>query len=232
MADRRETRDERVRPLRSVRHDPFLWAKITALWHRERIRDQYVAAGYTERQARHKANQEAVEIARSHGWKGDVRELKSQLGELIAQEIPGAGKRNGGPLYWEEALREELLRVLGREPERMRDELKDLLRRDVASRGRFSGQLGLYRLGYVVSFVPTMDHLAHRNAFVATLIEVGHDPELCDRDLFRVVMRFLHQFTHKPFETRLGQSMPAPARTRKAAPRPKRRRLRDLLRSE
>jgi hypothetical protein len=73
-----------------------------------------------------------------------------------------------------------------------------------------------------------MDHLAHRNAFVATLIEVGHDDELCDRDLFRVVLKFLHQYTHKPFESRLGQSMPdAPKGRRK--PAAKRRRLRDLL---
>jgi hypothetical protein len=230
MTVRREP-EPRIRPLRSVRHDPFLWAKITALWHRERIRDQYMAAGYTERQARNQANQEAVEIARSHGWKGDVRELKAQLADLIAHELPTVGRVAGrGPLYWEEAVRAELLRVLAHPPERLRDELKDFLRREVDVRGRFSGQLGLYRLGYVVSFVPTMDHLTHRNAFVATLIEVGHDDDLCDRDLFRMVLRFLHQYTHRPFESRLGQSMPEETRGRKAA-RPKRR-LRDLLTSE
>jgi len=218
------------RPLRSVRHDPYLWAKITALWHRERIRDQYAASGYSERQARHMANQEAVEIARSHGWKGNVRDLKSQLAQLITRDVPGLGRRRGaGPVYWEEALREDLLRVLSRDPERLRDELKDLLRRDVEQRGRFSGQLGLYRLGYIVSYVPTMDHLTHRNAFVATLIEVGHDYELCDRDLFRVVMKFLQQYTHKPFETRLGLSMPA-GPCSKPPPRKKRRRLLDFLR--
>lgn len=209
-------------PLKRLRHDPLFWAKITALWHRERVRDEYVASGYPSHEARKKANQEALEVARSRGWKGDLNDLKSQLGQLVANEIPELRRRGRpGIRYWEEVVHEDLLRMLESETENFKVELAGYLRNEALVRGRFSGHLGLYKLAFILGYVPSMDHLEKRNAFLATLLKVGHDLDLCDTKLFKIILRFSREFTLRPFETRLGFSMPRAERARRpAGPRP------------
>ena len=53
-----------------------------------------------------------------------------------------------------------------------------------------------------------MDHLEQRNAFIAAMSEIGCDGDCCDRELYKCVMQLYHEFSHRPFETRLGFSMP------------------------
>ena len=67
-------------PLKSQHMDPMFWAKLTALWHRERMRDLYVKTGEEPHEARHRANREALEIARKHGWAGQLPQLKAAPG--------------------------------------------------------------------------------------------------------------------------------------------------------
>lgn len=205
-----------------LRSDPFLWGKLAALWHRERVRDEYVASGYTRHQARQKSNDEALEVARSHGWKGDVNELKSELAELLANQLPGLRRRQGGdgPAYWEDEVHDQMMHALGSPPAALKDRLLAFLRHDVAVRGRYTGPMGLYRLGYIIGYIPPIEHLDRRNAFISGLSEVGQDRRLCDRDLFKMIMRFSRLYTLKPFETRMGFPMP-PAE--KPAKRPARR---------
>ncbi|MDH3628540.1 MAG: hypothetical protein OEV00_02075 [Acidobacteriota bacterium] len=200
-------RPRQGRQLKRLRYDETLWAKIVALWHRERVREEYEASGWERSQARKKANQEALEVARQNGWRGEMADLKGDLAQLLTSDLPSLGRRTGGQ-YWEEMLRDDLLALLGHDPAMLRTQLMTYLRDEVRIRGRFSGREGFYKMALIISYTPCMDHIDHRNAFVEALTEIGHDEEFCDPELFKVLMKFLRAYTHKPFETRLGLSMP------------------------
>lgn len=200
-------RPVRGRPLKRLRYDEKLWAKIAALWHRERVREEYEASGWDRAAARKRANEEALEVARRNGWRGDLAALKGDLAELLTSELPTLGKRSGGH-YWEEMLRDDLLALLEYPADALRSHLESYLRDEVRLRGRFAGREGFYKLALIISHTPCMDHIDKRNAFLAAVTEVGHDETYCDPELLRVLMHFLRGYTHKPFETRLGVSMP------------------------
>ena len=198
-------------PLKRQSRDPRVWAKLTALYHRERMREVYTISGHYSHEARHRANHEALEVAHRLGWRGDLPQLKAELGELAVNEIPGRGKRDPGHgvRYWEEQVHVDLLRLLATDPVTLKDELEFYLREEVKRGGRFSGRNGLYKLTHIVGYVPSMEHMGRRTAFLHALHVIGNDRKCCDRELYKVVLRLLRQYTHRPFETRLGVSMPA-----------------------
>lgn len=218
-------------PLKRLSADPLLWAKIAALWHRERVRGEYAASDHSTQLARKKANDEALEVARAHGFKGTLAELKKDLAELLVNDLPALRKRSSdGILYWEDVVQADMVRLLAGNPAHLRDGLKDYLREEVDLRGRFAGDVGLYRLIYVLGYVPAMEHLEQRNAFIAALGEIGHDSRMCDTEMYKVVMKYSRQYTLQPFETRLGFSMPKASGSRPAASGGLGWRLRRLIR--
>lgn len=201
---------QRRLPLKSQHMDPQFWAKLTALWHRERMREVYVASGELPHDARHRANREALDVARKHGWHGQLPQFKAALSELIVNDLPGRGKpRPGmGIRYWEEQAQKDVMRILAFPAPRLEQELLSYLANEVAQNGRFAGRTGFYKLTLIVGFMPTTDYLDKREAFLRVLNEIGHDPVYADREIYRVVLRLLQAFTHRPFETRLGEPMP------------------------
>ncbi len=201
---------QRRLPLKSQRTDPQFWAKLTALWHRERMRDVYIATGEYPHDARHRANREALDVARKHGWNGQLPQLKAALSELIVNDLPGRGKpRPGmGIRYWEEQAHKDVMRILTYPAPQLEYELMSYLVKEVARNGRFTGRTGFYKLTLIVGLMPTTDFMDKREAFLRALNEIGHDPVCADREVYRVVLRLLQTYTHKPFETRLGEPMP------------------------
>ena len=197
-------------PLKSQHMDPMFWAKLTALWHRERMRELYVKTGEEPHEARHRANREALEIARKHGWAGQLPQLKAALSELIVNDLPGRGRvqQGSGVRFWEEAAHRDIMNILKLEPAALETELVGYLKDQVSLHGRFAGRTGFYKLTHVVGFTPTTHFMEKREAFLRALNEVGHDPQLADREIYRVVLRLLKDYTHRPFETRLGEPMP------------------------
>lgn len=197
-------------PLKSQHVDPNFWAKLTALWHRERMREVYVATGIDSAEARHRANREALEIAHKHGWSGQLPQLKAALSELIVNELPGRGKvRSGfGVRFWEERTHLDLMRILAHPAERLQQELVSFLKAEVELNGRLAGRTGFYKMTHIVGYMPTTDHMDKREAFLKALNEIGHDHTYADREIYRVVLRLLQAYTHRPFETRLGEPMP------------------------
>ena len=79
-------------PLKSQSRDRLFWAKLTALWHRERMREVYAKTGVSPADARHRANREALDVAHKNGWRGQLPQLKAALSELIVNELPGRGR--------------------------------------------------------------------------------------------------------------------------------------------
>ncbi len=205
-----------------LRDDPMLWAKLAALWHRERVRASLVNCGSSPVDARHRANEEALDVARNHGWRGTLAELKQDLGHLVASEIPRI-HRDGGR-NWEERTHSTLLRILSLPPDELRTSLESFMAEDARKEGSFAGHQGLYRLAFVLGYVPTMDDFERRNAFLVAMSEIGNDRELCDRMLYRIVLRLARPSTFRPFESRLGVPTPRPRATK-----PRRRGLLDRL---
>lgn len=197
-------------PLKSQHRDKLFWAKLTALWHRERMREVYVTSGELPHDARHRANREALDVAHKHGWHGQLPQLKAELAELIVNDLPGRGKPRPGTgiRYWEEQTHRDIMRILAFPAPRLERELKSYLMEEVAQNGRFAGRNGLYKLTLIVGFLPTTDYMDKREAFLRALNQTGHDPLCADREIYRVVLRLLQIYTHKPFETRLGEPMP------------------------
>lgn len=202
--------DSKRLPLKSQHVDPQFWAKLTALWHRERMREVYTATGALPHDARHRANREALEVARKHGWNGHLPQLKAALSELIVNELPGRGRpRPGmGIRYWEEQTHRDMMRILGFPAERLEQELLAFLKDEVTRNGRLAGRTGFYKMTLIVGFMPTTDFIEKREAFLRAINEIGHDREYSDVEIYRVVLRLLHTYTHRPFETRLGEPMP------------------------
>jgi hypothetical protein len=198
-------------PLRRLQSDRHLWAKVAALWHRERMREEYASAGYTPQAARKRANEEALELAKSRGWRGTLGDLKHQLSDLLDPKPPAGPQPrwHRGTRYWEDVVRRDIRAMLARSPEDLRLALVEYLREEIRVRGRWTGQTGVYKMAFLVGFVPPMQFLRRRNAFIDGLSAIGHDPDLCDPELFRVVMRILRPYTMRPFESRQGFSMPA-----------------------
>jgi hypothetical protein len=198
-------------PLKSKHLDPKFWAKVTALWHRERMRQIYISTGVESAEARHRANREALEIAQKNGWRGQLPQLKAALSELVVNELPGRGRVPPGQKirFWEEYTHRDVMAILRYPPDRLQRELVDYLKEDVASNGRYAGRVGFYRLTHLIGFMPTTEHMAKREAFLRALNEVGYDPHCADREIYRVVLRLLQPNTHRPFETRLGEPMPS-----------------------
>ena len=197
-------------PLKSQHRDRIFWAKLTALWHRERIREVYIKTGVAPHDARHRANSEALDVARKNGWNGQLHQLKSELSELIVNELPGRGRpRPGAGIhYWEEKTHRDIMRILAVPAPRLESELTSYLRTEVSRNGRFAGRTGFYKLTLIVGFLPTTDFLDKREAFLRALNMIGHDPLCAEREIYRVVLRLLKTYTHRPFETRLGEPMP------------------------
>jgi len=211
-------------PLARARTDRHLWVKVAALWHRERARDAYESAGYEPHDARRLANEEALLLARGHGWRGDLAALKRELANLL--DPMHAPQSRSGTLCWEDVARADMRRLLALPAPALEVELSRYLRRVVACDARLDGPEGLYKLAYLIGFVPTMEHLNRRNAFLRALAEVGNDPQAVEPDLYRVVFRILRPYTMRPFESRQGFSMPAlpapPPRRSDPLPRPRR----------
>lgn len=197
-------------PLKSQHLDPQFWAKLTALWHRERMREIYVGTGIEPHEARHRANREALEVARKHGWAGHLPQLKAALSELIVNDLPARGKLRPGEgiRFWEEQTHKDMMRILTLPAPRLEDELSGYLKDEVRRNGRLAGRTGFYKLTHIVGFMPTTEFMDKRVAFLRALNEIGHDPEYADKEIYRVALRLLHTYTHKPFETRLGEPMP------------------------
>lgn len=197
-------------PLKSQHRDRLFWAKLTALWHRERMRDVYIKTGVPPHDARHRANSEALAVAKKNGWHGHLPQLKAALAELIVNELPGRGKPlpGAGIHFWEERTHRDIMRILAFPAPRLETELASYLRQEVAENGRFAGRTGFYRLTLIVGFTPTTEFLDKREAFLRVLNKVGHDPACAEREIYRVVLRLLKTYTHRPFETRLGEPMP------------------------
>jgi len=197
-------------PLKSQHTDPQFWAKLAALWHRERMREVYAASGSPLHDARHRANREALEVARKHGWKGQLPQLKSALSELIVNDLPGRAKpRLGARIrYWEEQTHKDMMRLLAHPAPKLEQELSIYLRDEVARHGRFAGRTGFYKLTLIVGYTPTTNFMEKREAFLRVLNEIGHDRECADIEIYRVTLRLLYAYTHRPFETRLGEPMP------------------------
>jgi len=197
-------------PLKSQSRDRLFWAKLTALWHRERMREVYARTGVSPADARNRANREALDVARNNGWNGQLPQLKAALSELIVNELPGRGKpRPGtGVQFWEEKTHRDIMRILAYPAARLERELTSYLMEEVAQNGRFAGRTGFYKLTLIVGFLPTTEFMNKREAFLRTLNRIGHDQEYADREIYRVVLRLLQTYTHRPFETRLGEPMP------------------------
>ena len=155
---------QRRLPLKSQHMDPQFWAKLTALWHRERMREVYIASGELPHEARHRANREALDVARKHGWNGQLPQLKAALSELIVNDLPGRGKpRPGmGIRYWEEQAHEDVMRILAHPAPRLEQELLSYLINEVAQYGRLAGRTGFYKLTLIVGFMPTTDFMDKR----------------------------------------------------------------------
>ena len=197
-------------PLKSQHRDRLFWAKLTALWHRERMRDVYIKTGMPAHDARHRANMEALDVAVKNGWRGQLPQLKAALSELIVNELPGRGKSRPGQgiHFWEERTHQDIMRILAYPAPRLEHELMSHLMREVAENGRFVGRTGFYKLTLIVGYMPTTDFLDKREAFLRVLNKIGHDPVCAEREIYRVVLRLLKTYTHRPFETRLGEPMP------------------------
>jgi hypothetical protein len=196
-------------PLKSQHKDPQFWAKLTALWHRERMREVYTASGSSPHEARHRANREALEVARKHGYKGHLAQLKADLAEMVVNEI-GRGRPlfGAGIHYWEEQTHKDMMRLLAHPAQRFEAEFGDHLKEEIARNGRFAGRRGFYRLMLIVEYMPTTEFMDKRDAFLRVLNEIGHDRDCADLEIYRVVLRLLRSYTHRPFETRLGEPMP------------------------
>jgi hypothetical protein len=197
-------------PLKRQHVDQMFWAKLTALWHRERMREVYISTGVEAHEARHRANREALEVAQKNGWTGQLPQFKTAMAELIVKELPSRGKVSPGHgvRYWEEQTHQDLMRILVLPAPQLEVELLGYLKDEVTRNGRFAGRTGFYKLTHIVGFMPTTEHLDKRQAFLRAINEIGHDRECADREIYRVVLRVLHTYTHKPFETRLGEPMP------------------------
>ena len=63
----RPTESSKRLPLKSQHQDRLFWAKLTALWHRERMREVYAKTGMEPHDARHRANKEALDVAIKNG---------------------------------------------------------------------------------------------------------------------------------------------------------------------
>ena len=199
-------------PLRRFRRDPLLRAKVAALWHRERMRETYVRAGYTAAAARVRANREAHDVALRMGWKGDLGRLKHELADLLDPKPSPVERRIfGSERYWEDDVRERLKRLLALTPNALAGGIHELIARDAEIGGPFRGQEGMYKLAYLIGFIPPLDNLARRNAFIRGLSAACRHPDRCDPEMFAVVFRLLRPYTLKPFEARVGFSMPPPA---------------------
>jgi len=197
-------------PLKSQHQDKLFWAKLTALWHRERMRTVYERTGVPAADARHRANREALEVAHKHGFQGQLPQLKAALSELIVNELPGRGKPNPGSgiRYWEEQTHRDMMRILAYPAARLETELLSYISGEIGQNGRLAGRTGFYKLTLIVGFLPTTDYLDKREAFLRVLHRIGHDPAYADREIYRVVLRLLQSYTHRPFETRIGEPMP------------------------
>ena len=197
-------------PLKSQSRDRLFWAKLTALWHRERMREVYARTGVSPADARHRANREALDVARKHGWNGELAQLKAALSELIVNELPGRGKpRPGAGIhFWEEKTYRDIMRILAYPTARMENSLMLYLMEEVEENGRLAGRIGFYKLTLIVGFLPTTEFMDKREAFLRVLNRIGHDSKYADREIYRVVLRLLQTYTHRPFETRLGEPMP------------------------
>ncbi len=206
------TQSSKRLPLKSQHQDRIFWAKLTALWHRERMRDVYINSGETPHEARHRANREALDVAHRHGWRGQLPQLKAALGELIVNELPGRGRPQAGAgiRYWEEKTHRDMMRMLSYPAPQLESELESYLLEEIAENGRLAGRNGFYKLTLIVGFMPTTEFIDKRAAFLRALNKIGHDPKCADREIYRVVLRLLQAHTHKPFETRLGEPMPVP----------------------
>ena len=218
-------------PLKSQHRDKLFWAKLTALWHRERMREVYGKTGASPADARHRANREALEVARKHGFNGQLPQLKAALSELIVNDLPGRGRPAPGMgiRYWEEQTHRDMMRILAYPAPRLERELLAYLTDEVAQNGRLAGRNGFYKLTLIVGFLPTTEIMDKREAFLRALNRIGHDHATADREIYRVVLRLLQTYTHRPFETRLsrrGQRQPVPPppkcsrRQRRFDPRP------------
>ncbi len=197
-------------PLKSQHSDKLFWAKLTALWHRERMREVYIKTGMQPHDARHRANEEALDVALKNGWRGQLPQLKAQLSELVVNGLSGRGKPRPGQgiVFWEEKVHRDIMQMLALPAPRLESELVSYLMEDVVLNGRFVGRNGFYRLSLIVGFLPTTDYLDKREAFLRALNSIGHDPRCSEREIYRVVLRLLKTYTHRPFETRLGEPMP------------------------
>ncbi len=198
-------------PLKSQHGDRQFWAKLTALWHRERMRDVYIKTGTEPHEARHRANEEALDVALKNGWRGQLPQLKAALSELVVNELSGRGKAKPGQsvVFWEEQVHRDIMRMLALPADRLERELVSYLMGDVALNGRFVGRNGFYRLSLILGFLPTTDYMDKREAFLRALNKIGHDHRCAEREIYRVVLRLLKAYTHRPFETRLGEPMPS-----------------------
>jgi len=197
-------------PLKRRSGEKIFWVKLVALWHRERMRAVYKTTGHSRADSRHRANREAMELANRNGWAVKLPEFKAGLAEFVVQDLASRGRpaRGRGIRFWEEQAQLDLLALLREPPPRIRKKLERYLRNEAKRNGRFEGREGFYRMTHIASYVPTMDHLEQRNAFIAAMSEIGCDGDYCDRELYKCVMQLYHEFSHRPFETRLGFSMP------------------------
>ena len=197
-------------PLKSQSRDRLFWAKLTALWHRERMREVYTRTGVSPADARHRANREALAVAHKNGWRGELPQLKAALSELIVNELPGRGKPRPGTgiRFWEEKTHRDIMRILAYPAARMENRLMLYLMEEVEQNGRLAGRIGFYKLTLIVGFLPTTEFMDKREAFLRVLNRIGHDHKYADREIYRVVLRLLQSYTHRPFETRLGEPMP------------------------
>ena len=204
------SRPQKRLPLKSQHRDRLFWAKLTALWHRERMREVYSKSGASPADARHRANREALEVARKHGFNGQLPQLKAALSELIVNDLPGRGRPSPGMgiRYWEEQTHRDMMRILAYPASRLESELLAYLTEEVAQNGRLAGRTGFYKLTLIVGFLPTTDVMDKREAFLRALNRIGHDHTYADCEIYRVVLRLLQTYTHRPFETRLGEPMP------------------------
>jgi hypothetical protein len=174
------------------------------------MREVYAKTGVSPADARHRANREALDVARKHGWNGELAQLKAALSELIVNELPGRGKpRPGAGIhFWEEKTYRDIMRILAYPAARMENSLMLYLMEEVEENGRLAGRIGFYKLTLIVGFLPTTEFMDKREAFLRVLNRIGHDSKYADREIYRVVLRLLQTYTHRPFETRLGEPMP------------------------
>jgi hypothetical protein len=214
-------------PLLRLHADPELWSKVAAMWHRETARERYLSAGFDSAEARRRANEEAFNVARRHGFRGTVRELKGELRELLGPATPPTRLRDGlrSPRFWEEMIRRDLLALLASPPPVLRDELVERLHDEVRRYGPFEGRLGIYKLAFVIGFVPPLPNLARRNAFIEGLCIVGNDTRCCDVALFAMIFRLSRTYTLESFESRQGVPIPVARAAHHETKHPTRSRL-------